>query len=224
MVAVLAIGPAVVSGGVSGASVEFMKPHSNIENLSDSAGSRCGVDISGKLVAAALTFSAELHRGEDVDGHFRLVHSYVHALIATLGASAIILVFDGGRFPLKAKTHADRAKKAAEQERLARESDSEAGRPGAIASECREKARSHWKRVLNRGALLALKEFTIDLCLKLGVAYVVAPFEADSQLAALAHWGFIDTVIAATDDSDFIFYGVPLPVPSLRPVVLATCF
>ena len=41
-------------------------------------------------------------------------------------------------------------------------------------------------QVLNRDALRDLAQFTMQLAVKLGVPYVVAPFEADQQLAVLA--------------------------------------
>jgi len=41
---------------------------------------------------------------------------------------------------------------------------------------------------------------------RLGVKYIVAPYESDAQLAYLYHQGIIDLVI--TEDSDLLAYGV----------------
>lgn len=205
----LVMAPAEVAGGVEGGLAAWATPNSVSATLESFKGSRAGVDVSGKLVAAALTFSAELHRGEETHGHFAIVHEYIHLLIGALGAAALIVVFDGDRFPAKAETHRKRAEAAEKSALDAACADAEAAtQTGAAAAASREAARKAWKQVLHRGALLELKEFTMELCMHLGVAYIVAPYEADSQLAALHHWGYIDLVIAPTNDSDFLFYGV----------------
>ena len=77
----------------------------------------------------------------------------------------------------------------------------------AEARSLRAQASKEWGHVLHGGALRDATGFAMDLCLALKVPYVVAPAEADSQLAALARWGYISVVIAPSEDSDFIFYG-----------------
>jgi hypothetical protein len=42
----------------------------------------------------------------------------------------------------------------------------------------------------------------------MGVAYVVAPYEADAQLAALALAGAVDAVV--TEDSDLLAFGTAI--------------
>ena len=45
-----------------------------------------------------------------------MVHEYVHLLIGALVAAAIIVVFDGDRFPAKAETHRKRAEESEKNE------------------------------------------------------------------------------------------------------------
>jgi len=47
----------------------------------------------------------------------------------------------------------------------------------------------------------------IRLCGQLGIDFVVAPYEADAQIAKLAHASYIDLVL--TEDSDLLLYGCP---------------
>ena len=44
-------------------------------------------------------------------------------------------------------------------------------------------------------------------CKLVGIAFIVAPYEADAQMARLAHTGVVDLVI--TEDSDILVYGCP---------------
>ena len=85
-----------------------------------------------------------------------MVHEYVHLLIGALGAAAIIVVFDGDRFPAKAETHRKRADVSEKNETEALLKDAEASLPGADAAACRETARNLWKRVLNRKGCVRL--------------------------------------------------------------------
>ncbi|KAK1740119.1 exonuclease 1 [Skeletonema marinoi] len=47
----------------------------------------------------------------------------------------------------------------------------------------------------------------IKACKQAGVAFLVAPYEADAQMARMAHTGMVDLVI--TEDSDTLVYGCP---------------
>ena len=47
----------------------------------------------------------------------------------------------------------------------------------------------------------------IKACKQAGIAFLVAPFEADAQMARMAHTGMVDLVI--TEDSDTLVYGCP---------------
>eukprot|EP00984_Skeletonema_dohrnii_P001549 scaffold486_cov148-Skeletonema_dohrnii-CCMP3373.AAC.30 len=47
----------------------------------------------------------------------------------------------------------------------------------------------------------------IKACKQAGIAFLVAPYEADAQMARMAHTGMVDLVI--TEDSDTLVYGCP---------------
>jgi exonuclease-1 len=47
----------------------------------------------------------------------------------------------------------------------------------------------------------------IKACKQAGIAFLVAPYEADAQMARMAHTGMVDLVI--TEDSDTLAYGCP---------------
>lgn len=103
----------------------------------------------------------------------------------------IVLVFDGGRFPAKSPT--DHARAERRQVQLAKVQYDGAA-PDALAKAAAQK--------LGWPATLAC----IDALRRAGVAYLVAPYEADSQLAYMASQGTIDS--AWTVDSDFIVHGI----------------
>jgi len=47
----------------------------------------------------------------------------------------------------------------------------------------------------------------VSKCKELGISFIVALYEADAQMARLAHTGTVDVVI--TEDSDLLAYGCP---------------
>ena len=53
----------------------------------------------------------------------------------------------------------------------------------------------------------AMRYELIKKCNAVGLAYLVAPYEADAQMARLAHTGVVDLII--TEDSDVLVYGCP---------------
>lgn len=106
-----------------------------------------------------------------------------------------IIVFDGSPLPSKKGEEADREARRKENLTMA----IEAQRMGD-----REKAKKHYDRAVDITPKMAF-EFIEQLKLR-GVEYIVAPFEADAQLAFLSREGIVDAVIA--EDSDMIPYGV----------------
>lgn len=105
-----------------------------------------------------------------------------------------VLVFDGADLPMKADTHADR--------RGVREkawADAEA----AYAKGDRTKAAQFYQRACPVTSEMA--RHVIRQCRQMNIEYVVAPFEADAQLAWMMHVGHIDSII--TEDSDLLVYG-----------------
>lgn len=104
------------------------------------------------------------------------------------------MVFDGDFLPSKAMTEASRAKSRDEKKKLAQDL-LKAGKPSQAAQEfqkCIDVTPEMAAAVIQH-----LKDLEVD--------YVVAPYEADSQLVYLERHGFIDGIIS--DDSDLLVFG-----------------
>ncbi|KAH7622041.1 hypothetical protein Ndes2526B_g02866 [Nannochloris sp. 'desiccata'] len=107
------------------------------------------------------------------------------------------IIFDGGPLPNKSDEEATRQRSREEN---------------------RERAQTLWRQG-NRVAALEAYQKAVDVtpemaqCVILalkqkGVRFLVAPYEADAQMAYLALNGFVDAVI--TEDSDLLTYGCPI--------------
>lgn len=105
-----------------------------------------------------------------------------------------VLVFDGGTLPMKSEKHKERSE--LRKKNLA--DGKEAWRVCDVqkAKECFQRA----FKVTKEMARHVMKE-----CRKLGVEFLVAPYEADAQLDWMAMNGNIVCII--TEDSDLVVYG-----------------
>ncbi|GAQ80053.1 DNA repair protein XPGC [Klebsormidium nitens] len=107
-----------------------------------------------------------------------------------------ILVFDGG--PLPGKLEEESRREISRKENLAKAVAHEESGNHSAAYECYQKAvditPAHALRLIK-----VLQEEKID--------YIVAPYEADAQLAYLVINGLVDAVI--TEDSDLLAHGCP---------------
>jgi exonuclease-1 len=105
-----------------------------------------------------------------------------------------VMIFDGGYLPLKEKTEKERR----ERRRVNRDKGKALLREGkrSEAIDCFQKSVD----VSPEMALALIKE-----CRSAGVECIVAPYEADSQLAYLSKEEIVDLVI--TEDSDLVVFG-----------------
>lgn len=107
-----------------------------------------------------------------------------------------VLVFDGGALPMKSDTH---------KERRERREKNLANGQAALRAGDKRKAEQCFQ-----GAFTVTKEMAREVmkeCRKMDVEFLVAPYEADAQLAWMAINGKIDCII--TEDSDLVVYGAP---------------
>lgn len=104
------------------------------------------------------------------------------------------IVFDGDFLPSKAQTEREREAKRKENRRLGKESMARGNTK--LAQEYFQKAIDITPDMALR-FILALQQESFD--------YVVAPYEADAQLAYLERVGIIDGVV--TEDSDLLVFG-----------------
>ena len=166
-----------------------------------------GIDAMGKLVPAVLRVGHLVHRGKEATAQYAEIHRWVKWLLS-FGVS-LIFVFDGlARYPPKAAR--------AHKERAEREKQDRADAVRLDADGDEEKADKSWIRILDRATLLDLVQFTQQLLDELSVPWVVAPYEADHQLAFLAERGQISAVHAPHNDTDLPVYGIPNVLFRLR--------
>lgn len=104
------------------------------------------------------------------------------------------LVFDGDYLPSKALTEGERAKKRDESRRLGLELH-RLGKP----------SQAHLELQKAVDVTPEMARQLIEELKKLGVQYVVAPYEADAQLAYLERKGVIQGIIS--EDSDLLVFG-----------------
>ena len=108
-----------------------------------------------------------------------------------------VVVFDGANLPCKGDEEGARKRIRDEARARARALWQQGNH--AAAHECYQKAIDITPAVA-RGFVEALRQR--------GIEFVVAPYEADAQMAYLAYSGRVDVVV--TEDSDLLCYGCPV--------------
>ncbi|KAJ4763776.1 Exonuclease 1 [Rhynchospora pubera] len=161
-------------------------------NVEDLKGQTVAVDTYSWLHKGALSCSAQLCKGLPTTRHI----DYCMHRVNMLRHHGIkpILVFDGGLLPMKADQETKRARSRNENLEKAKEHDA-AGNSTA-AFECYQKAVDISPSIAYE-LIQVLKNEKVD--------YIVAPYEADAQMAFLSINKLVDAVI--TEDSDLIPFG-----------------
>lgn len=135
----------------------------------------------------------ELAEGKPTRKHIDFVMHRVRMLIH-FGVKPY-LVFDGDYLPSKAHTEKERAARRKESKRVGLDM-LRMGRPS--------QAQLELQKAVDVTPVMARE--VIEELRKLDVEYVVAPYEADSQLAYLEKEGIINGVLS--EDSDLLVFGV----------------
>ncbi|KAH8064839.1 5'-3' exodeoxyribonuclease [Aureococcus anophagefferens] len=155
------------------------------------------IDANGWLHRGVHACATELGSGGTSDKHIkfcmRLVALLLHHKVKPF------LVFDGGALPAKAAEEASRRDKREHAKAMANQKKREG---------LHEDARDWYAKAVDVTPLMA-KEL-IDACVAQwgdSVDFLVAPYEADAQLAQLALAGDVAAVVS--EDSDNLAYGVP---------------
>ncbi|KAL1192576.1 Exonuclease 1 [Cardamine amara subsp. amara] len=152
------------------------------------------VDTYSWLHKGALSCSKDLCKGLPTTRHIQYCMHRVN-LLRHHGVKPI-MVFDGGPLPMKLDQENKRAR--SRKENLARALEHEANGNSSAAYECYSKAVDISPSIAHK-LIQVLRQENVD--------YVVAPYEADAQMAFLAITKQVDAII--TEDSDLIPFGCP---------------
>jgi len=155
-------------------------------------GQRVAIDAYVWLHKGAYCCSMELAQGIPTDKYINYCMHRVHLLVHN-GVTPV-LVFDGANLPAKQMVEASR--KASRDEYKARAMQFLREGKRSAANDCFSKAVDISPQVAHR---------LIERLRAHGVECIVAPYEADAQLAYLSRSGYVDAVIS--EDSDLLPYG-----------------
>ncbi|XP_073281928.1 exonuclease 1 [Primulina huaijiensis] len=184
--------------------LRFMKPHVQSVHIKKYSGKRVGIDAYSWLHKGAYSCSMELCLNTDGDKKSQYLKYFMHR-INMLRHHKItpVVVFDGGNIPCKAATEDERHRRRKANRDMAMEKLKE-GNANA-ASEL-------FQRAVSITPLMAHQ--LIQILRLENIEFVVAPYEADAQLAYLsglkAEEGGVVAVIS--EDSDLLAYGCPAVV------------
>ncbi|KAL8744848.1 MAG: hypothetical protein Q9190_002945 [Brigantiaea leucoxantha] len=177
--------------GISGL-LPLLKSIQKPSNLKKFAGNTVGVDAYGWLhrgaVACAVDLALEKPTTKFVDFSMHRVRMLIHFGVIPY------IVFDGDFLPSKAATEVERSRKREESKRVGLELY-RLGKPSQAHLELQK-------------AVDVTPEMAGQLIEELktaGVQYVVAPYEADAQLAYLEKKGIIQGILS--EDSDLLVFG-----------------
>ncbi|CAA7388537.1 unnamed protein product [Spirodela intermedia] len=161
-------------------------------HVKDLAGQSVAVDTYSWLHKGAFSCSREICKGLPTSRYVDYCMYRVN-LLRHFGIKPI-LVFDGGLLPMKVDQEIKRSR--IRKENLERALDHESAGNTAAAYEYYQKAVDISPSVAYH-LIQVLKEENVD--------YIVAPYEADAQMAFLVMQKYVDAVI--TEDSDLIPFG-----------------
>uniref|UniRef100_W8C750 Exonuclease 1 n=1 Tax=Ceratitis capitata TaxID=7213 RepID=W8C750_CERCA len=177
--------------GISGL-IKFLENASSKINLKDIQGCTVAVDTYCWLHKGAFGCAEKLARGEDTDQYMHYCMKYVELLLSY--DIKPILVFDGRHLPAKELTERRRRESRKQSRKLAAE---------LLRAGDKEGARSHMRRCVDVTHEMALR--VIRECRLRNVDCIVAPYEADAQMAWLNKVNLAQYII--TEDSDLTLFG-----------------
>jgi len=164
-------------------------------HISTYSGKRVAVDASGWLHRACYSCALDLLQSPSTTtAHLSLLRSFL-SLLAAYDITPT-LVFDGAQLPAKANTAADRETLKTHHRTLALHHLHTTPPNPDLALLHAQKAMTVTGDATGR---------FIALARELSVNYIVAPYEADAQLAWLMQHGLVDACI--TEDSDLVAFG-----------------
>ncbi|XP_068105390.1 exonuclease 1 isoform X2 [Hyperolius riggenbachi] len=172
--------------------LQFLKEASQPINVKQYKGQTVAVDTYCWLHKGAFACAEKLAKGEPTDQYVTYCMKFVHMLVSH-GVKPI-LVFDGCTLP--SKKDVEKARREKRQANL--QKGKQLLREGKLSE-----ARECFSRSVNITSEMA--HAVIQAARSEGVDCIVAPYEADSQLAYLNKNGFAQAII--TEDSDLLAFG-----------------
>ncbi|GAB1285764.1 Exonuclease 1 [Apodemus speciosus] len=172
--------------------LQFIKEASEPVSVKKYKGQAVAVDTYCWLHKGAIACAEKLARGEPTDRYVGFCMKFVNMLLS-YGVKPI-LVFDGCTLP--SKKEVERSRRERRQSNLLK--GKQLLREGKVSE-----ARDCFTRSVNITHAMAHK--VIKAARALGVDCLVAPYEADAQLAYLNKAGIVQAVI--TEDSDLLAFG-----------------
>jgi 5'-3' exonuclease len=178
-------------------------------NLSNLRGSVVGVDAMGWIHRGCIASAWELFTGQDTDRFLR----FFIKMLMLCNSSGVkpIIVFDGSSLPAKAAEEAGRRQRRAECAARAK-SDMES-RKITSSKDMDSKLRSLIVQSVSITPEMITR--TMSVLRRLGVDFVVAPYEADAQLAYMYKEGIVSGVVS--EDSDLLAFGCLRLISKLEP-------
>ncbi|KAJ6687330.1 5'-3' EXONUCLEASE FAMILY PROTEIN [Salix koriyanagi] len=176
-----------------------MKPYIEPVHIKKYDGKRVGIDAYSWLHKGAYSCSMEICLNSNSEKKLRYLDYFMHRInLLRHYKITPVVVFDGGNIPCKAGTEQERYRKRKANRELAMEKLKE----GNVNA-----ATDFFQRAISITPLMAHQ--LIQILRSENIEFLVAPYEADAQLAYLAgleaERGGIAAVI--TEDSDLLAYG-----------------
>ncbi|XP_014235305.1 exonuclease 1 [Trichogramma pretiosum] len=177
--------------GITGL-IPFLEKSSRKTNISEFSGGTVAIDTYCWLHKGAFSCADKIIMGQATDAYVKYCMKFVNML---LGHNIKpILVFDGRHLPAKADTEVKRRENRQANRKRAAE---------LIKMGKTNEGRNLLRRSLDVSHKMALE--VIKVCQAQNVDCIVAPYEADAQLAYLNISGIADVII--TEDSDLTLFG-----------------
>lgn len=178
--------------GISGL-LPMLKECSTFQSVAEYRGQKVGVDASSWLHKGAYGCASALCNGQQADSFVRY---FMHHIDMMLHHNVTpVVVFDGAPLPMKKDTNLKRGKSRKNHIQAARGILADGGDKEDADAEFRQGVRVTWS--MCNDVIQALKEAEVE--------FIVAPYEADAQLAFLIMSGQAKAVI--TEDGDLAAYG-----------------
>ncbi len=182
---------AVFAMGITGL-LPFLKKASRPAQLGELSGSVAAIDAYCWLHKGAFGCAEKLVRGQDTDSYVVYVMRQIDVLLHH--RIKPVVVFDGRNLPSKAQTEKKRRENRAKHRQMAID---------YLHQGRTREARECYQRCVDVTPEMARR--VITACRERNIDCVVAPYEADAQLAFLCSAGLVDFIIS--EDSDLTLFG-----------------